>query len=187
MKDVLVMSDLDQIKAISQPYRIQILEAFDDAPSTAKQISERLGEPHAKVNYHIKALLQQGILTLVEEVVRMGIIEKYYVPVAKRFVVQSTSMKFNDEEVMASINQYRLMIFDATSEAFYKAIEKRDITTQIKLNMLHDIYLTEEDVVKLNTEISEVLNKYSELHPHKAPDTKKYVVTSIIVPDSTTK
>ncbi len=49
MKDVLVVDDLAQLKAMSNSYRIQIIHAFEDEPATAKQISEKLGEPHSKV------------------------------------------------------------------------------------------------------------------------------------------
>ncbi len=43
MKDVLVVDDLAQLKAMSNSYRIQIIHAFEDEPATAKQISEKLG------------------------------------------------------------------------------------------------------------------------------------------------
>jgi hypothetical protein len=183
VKDILVMEDLDQIKCISQPYRINILEAFEDQPGTAKQISERLGEPHAKVNYHLKEMLKHNILDLVEEVVKLGIVEKYYLPVAKRFVVHSSLMKITDEQAIDSVNQYRLMIFDTTSQAFYKALEMKAVSSTFRMNMLHDIYLTDEDVAMLQQQIGDVMRPFEELRKENDPGAKRYVATNLIVPD----
>ena len=76
MKDILVLKDLEQIKAISQQYRLDILEAFDNQAKTAKQIAEAMDEPHGRVNYHIKILEKVGIIELVEEVTKFGVVEK---------------------------------------------------------------------------------------------------------------
>ena len=72
MKEVLVLRDLECIKAIAHPRRIDILKAFDKSPLSAKQLSQLLEEPHAKINYHIKMLYKVGILELVEEKNKVG-------------------------------------------------------------------------------------------------------------------
>ena len=58
--------------------RIDILKAFNNLPLSAKQLSQMLDEPHAKINYHIKTLYNVGILELVEEKIKSGIVEKFY-------------------------------------------------------------------------------------------------------------
>ncbi len=45
MKEVLVVDDLNMLKALSNSYRIRIIDAFEGKPATAKQISMKLGEP----------------------------------------------------------------------------------------------------------------------------------------------
>ena len=87
MKDLLVLRDLECVKAIAHPRRIDILNAFDKEPLSAKQLSEMLDEPHAKINYHIKTLYNVGILELVEEKIKSGIVEKYYYPTANNVVM----------------------------------------------------------------------------------------------------
>lgn len=42
MKEVLVLRDLECIKAIVHPKRIDILKAFNDLPLSAKQLSQML-------------------------------------------------------------------------------------------------------------------------------------------------
>ena len=87
MREVLVLRDLECIKAIAHPRRIDILKIFDEIPLSAKQLSQLLDEPHAKINYHIKTLYKVGILELVEEKIKSGIVEKYYYPSAKNIVI----------------------------------------------------------------------------------------------------
>ena len=97
MKDVIVLKELEQIKAISQQYRLDIIEAFDSKPKTAKQIAEMLDEPHGRVNYHIKILEKVGIIELVQEVTKYGVVEKYYCPVAYKIIIDSSAVTLDDE------------------------------------------------------------------------------------------
>ena len=99
MKEVLVLRDLDCIKAIAHPRRVDILKTFDKDPLSAKQLSEILDEPHAKINYHIKTLYNVGILELVEEKIKSGIVEKYYYPTANNIVISRKIIDYNlDQE-----------------------------------------------------------------------------------------
>ena len=97
MKEVLVLRDLECIKAIAHPRRIDILKAFKATPLSAKQLSQLLDEPHAKINYHIKTLYKVGVLDLVEEKVKSGIVEKYYYPTAKHIVIGKKALDFNND------------------------------------------------------------------------------------------
>ena len=51
-----------------------------------KNYLNMLDEPHAKINYHIKTLYKVGILELVEEKIKSGIVEKYYYPKCKKYI-----------------------------------------------------------------------------------------------------
>ncbi len=42
INEVLVVNSLEQIKALSSPYRIKIIETFDNKPASAKDISLRV-------------------------------------------------------------------------------------------------------------------------------------------------
>ena len=98
MRGVLVLRDLECIKAIAHPKRIDILKAFNNLPLSAKQLSQMLDEPHAKINYHIKTLYNVGILELVEEKIKSGIVEKYYYPKAKNIVIDKNVINFSLSE-----------------------------------------------------------------------------------------
>jgi DNA-binding transcriptional ArsR family regulator len=160
MKDILVLRELEQIKAISHPYRVEIFECFDgEQPQSAKQIADKLGEPHAKVNYHIKSLLKVGILELIEEKVKSGIIEKYYLPAAKNLVIDKSFMQNVDDDMLQSLNQVSISIFEKISEDFYRAAEK-PIEHSKFINHFNDYYLTKEEVKEFMEKLKTLSNDY---------------------------
>lgn len=161
MREVLVLRDLECIKAIVHPRRIDILKTFGDLPLSAKQLSQLLDEPHAKVNYHIKALYRVGILELVEEKIKSGIVEKYYYPSAKNIII---SKKILDFSVEGESEEERLNIskFENISELFYKAAEQENITNQ-NIVEYRDVCITSEELLELNrvlkSKLDEIINK----------------------------
>lgn len=173
MKDVFVIRELEQIKAISHPYRVEIFESFEgDRPQSAKQIAEKLGEPHAKVNYHIKSLVKVGILELVDERVKSGIIEKYYLPTAKTLVIDKSFMQQNDDDVIQSLNQASISIFEKISEDFYRAVEK-PVDSPKFINHFNDYYLTKDEMKDLMKRIETIVNDFVE---DKRDKTRKDVI-----------
>ncbi|MEW9123268.1 MAG: helix-turn-helix domain-containing protein [Thermotaleaceae bacterium] len=185
MKDILVLRELDQIKAISHPYRIEIIECFDeDQAATAKQIADKLGEPHAKINYHIKTLQKVGILELVDERVKSGIIEKYYLPAAKTFVIDKSIMNSGDKKVIESLNQASMSIFENISNDFYKALENANEKEHPK-QMLHfnDYYFTVEETEELKELINNTIEDFVKDKKDKSREgTKGYSISALIIP-----
>lgn len=161
MREVLVLRDLECIKAIVHPRRIDILKTFGDLPLSAKQLSQLLDEPHAKVNYHIKTLYRVGILELVEEKIKSGIVEKYYYPSAKNIII---SKKILDFSVEGESEEERLNIskFENISELFYKAAEQENITNK-NIVEYRDVCITSEELLELNrvlkSKLDEIINK----------------------------
>lgn len=160
MKEVLVLRDLECIKAIAHPRRIDILKTFDKSPLSAKQLSQLLDEPHAKINYHIKTLYKVGILELVEEKIKSGIVEKYYYPKAKNIVIGKKILNFsldseNDREELC------ISKFENISELFYKAAEEESLENENIIDY-QDISLTNGELDELNqvikSKIEEILN-----------------------------
>lgn len=87
MEQTYIIRDLEQVKAMADPLRARIVEAMRDAPRTAKQVAEMLGEKPTRLYHHVDALERVGILRLVDTRRNRGTLEKYFQPVAKLFVV----------------------------------------------------------------------------------------------------
>ncbi len=183
MKDLHVLRELEQIKAISQVYRLEVLDAFQNQPATAKQVSERMGEPHAKVNYHIKTLVKVGILELVEEVVKLGIVEKYYAPVAKNFIIDSSVMNPEDETLSASLKSASIALFERIAKDFYASVEKaekKDPPKKIAYNA--EVFLTQEEARELEQAVNKLVGDFLADKQVQREDTKKYFTANLIIP-----
>lgn len=161
MKEVMVLKDLEQIKAISQEYRLQIVEAFENKAKTAKQIAEFMGEPHGRVNYHIKMLEKVGIIELVEEIVKFGVVEKYYCPVAEKIIIDSTAVTL-DDEMTDSIGKVSLAFFEGISRDFYESLENFNGTVSRKISYAFDYYLIDEEAKELSDKLSQVMDDFLE-------------------------
>ena len=161
MKEVLVLRDLDCIKAIAHPRRVDILKTFNKEPLSAKQLSEILDEPHAKINYHIKTLYNVGILQLVEEKIKSGIVEKYYYPTANNIVI---SRKIIDYSLGQELDEDYVSIseFEDTIESFYDAAESGTLNVDSILEC-DNVLLTEDEVSELRStlkaKVDEMLSK----------------------------
>lgn len=161
MKEILVLRDLECIKAIAHPRRIDILKTFDKSPLSAKQLSQLLDEPHAKINYHIKTLYKVGILELVEEKIKSGIVEKYYYPKAKNIVIGKNVIDFSlgDEYEREELC---ISKFENVSERFYQAAEE-DVLEGNSIIDYHNICLNQEEVDEINEtvklKLKEILSK----------------------------
>src|SRR3954452_18438405 len=74
----IVIKDLESLKALSDPLRIQILELMLQGARTVKQIAAELKTTTTKLYYHINLLEQHGLIKVTGTRVVSGIIEKQY-------------------------------------------------------------------------------------------------------------
>lgn len=70
-------------KALSHPLRVRMLEGLGQADPklgiSPSALAERLGEPLANVAYHMRTLLDLGVVRLVRKKQRRGALEHFYV------------------------------------------------------------------------------------------------------------
>ena len=82
---VKTLHDLEQLKAVSDPLRLRILEALCGPPRTTKQVADHLGEKPTRLYHHVDALEAAGLIQLVHTRPKRGTLEKYFQSVARQF------------------------------------------------------------------------------------------------------
>ncbi|NMA02177.1 MAG: helix-turn-helix transcriptional regulator [Clostridia bacterium] len=87
MQEIIVLNDLERIKTLSDPLRIQVLRLLIDRQATVKQLADNLGQSSAKIHYHVKEMEKRNIISLVETIEKGGIMEKYYRAAAKNYKI----------------------------------------------------------------------------------------------------
>ena len=177
MKEVLILRDLECIKAIAHPRRIDVLRAFNNEPLSAKQLSQMLDERHAKINYHIKTLYKVGILELVEEKIKSGIVEKYYYPKAKNILIDKNVINISLKE---ENEEKHISKVDDIIDLFYKSV-KNQVLEEDNIINYNDICLNNDEIIELNNAIK---NKIEELiqRRNKEDEGIKYDIVMASIP-----
>lgn len=106
---VRVLDDASNVEVALSPMRRRLVEALGDEDS-ATSLASRLGLTRQKVNYHLRALENAGIVELVEERPRRGCVERVYRRSARAFVV--------DPSVLGSARAEAVTLRDRFSSAY---------------------------------------------------------------------
>jgi DNA-binding transcriptional ArsR family regulator len=86
----MVITDVEQLKVIGDPLRLQLIETMAEDPGrgwTAKELAEELGTKQTKLYHHLGLLQQHGFIRVGETRVVSGILEKRYQATAHGFHV----------------------------------------------------------------------------------------------------
>ncbi|MGD8496294.1 MAG: winged helix-turn-helix domain-containing protein [Gemmatimonadales bacterium] len=85
--DLAVVDTEEGAAAVTHPERRRLLQALAERPDSATGLAERLGDTRQRINYHLAALAEAGLVELAEERARRGFTEKIYRPVGRRFAL----------------------------------------------------------------------------------------------------
>ncbi len=85
--DVFVIGDLETLKVVADPLRLQILEGLRGSPRTVKDLAADLGLSATRLYYHVNLLEQHGLISVTDTRLVSGIIEKHYQTTADRLTV----------------------------------------------------------------------------------------------------
>jgi predicted transcriptional regulator len=83
MRDELVLESTEQIRALAHPLRQRILNLLTNAPYTNKQLASLLQVTPPRLHFHVRELQAAGLIEIVSEQPKGGVIEKYYRAVAR--------------------------------------------------------------------------------------------------------
>ena len=85
VKEVFKIRDLEQVRLLSDPLKLRILQAFAEGAKTTKQVAGELGESITKLYRHVDALQDAGLLVVASEQQKRGTVERTFRAVAERF------------------------------------------------------------------------------------------------------
>jgi DNA-binding transcriptional ArsR family regulator len=82
------LSDLAQVKALADPLRLRLLEAFCQERTT-KQVADLLDERPTRLYHHVEALEKVGLIQQTRTRQNRGTLEKYFLAAARSFKADS--------------------------------------------------------------------------------------------------
>ena len=91
MLDLDVLDDPAAAADLLDPLRARILANLEE-PGSASSLAPVLGETRQKLNYHLRALEDHGLVELVEERPRRGLTERVVQATARSYVVSPAAL-----------------------------------------------------------------------------------------------
>lgn len=180
-KPVMAIEDVETLKVIADPFRLEMIEAIGADRVTVKELASRIGEGVHKLYYHVRLLEKHGIMIPVDSQIVSGILEKTYALAARKFEVKHGVL--SGEGVGApEFLQVLQTLFETTLEAARKALaakavsltdkdEQRVIATRAKM------YVSDEQARAFTKRFEELVEEFSSDEPEAG--TKPYGMTVV--------
>jgi len=119
------VADLETLRAIADPLRVQIMELLEGQSLTVKQVAEKLGLAPSKLYYHFGALEKLGMIEVAETRMVANMLEKTYRSAADILDVDPALFKFNKDGDNEPINILLSSTIDATREDLLRSMQAR--------------------------------------------------------------
>jgi len=105
MKEVLKIKDLEQVRLLSDPLKLKLVQAFAEGPKTTKAVARELGHSVTRLYRHVDALHDAGLIEIASEQQKRGAVERTFRAVAQRF--EADHRLFGDDDGGAGANAAR--------------------------------------------------------------------------------
>ena len=160
MQERFEIDSIEQLRAIADALRMRIIDTLQGQPMTVTQLGEMLGMAPAKIHYHVRELEKVGLLKLVETREKGGILEKYYLPIAKDITVSpNLFLHATPDESLAATSAWFDQLKDSFQKVFRVAIEKKEDPPVLQLSSAV-LYLTIEEERQLCQQINDLFKQY---------------------------
>jgi len=121
--DEFVIHDLETLKVMADPLRLQILDVMLDRVCTVKQIAADLNIAPTKLYYHFKQLEEHGLICVVDTRLVSGIVEKLYQASAYNYRVDRTLLSPGTPGSDENLNQMLSTLFDGIRDDIRQSIQ----------------------------------------------------------------
>jgi DNA-binding transcriptional ArsR family regulator len=160
IEEVFPLTTLDQVRTMADPLRVRILERLVREPMTVKMLGTDLGEPPAKVHYHVRELERVRAIRLVETREKGGVLEKYYRAVARTFrVMRDVLYNSKPDELSAIVDEYSQVVQRGLSAALSSYREHPDRDEPLTISN-GTVWATAEEFRALIAKLDEVVESY---------------------------
>lgn len=124
---VMMIEDLETLKVLTDPLRMQILQMLDPEPQTVNMIADKLGLASSRLYYHFNLLEEHGLIKVVETRILNNLIEKVYWTTAEDVDVKKDLLNFSSEDGQENVTIMISSALDATREDILRSIQARKL------------------------------------------------------------
>ena len=88
-EDTMLVAEPAQLRAMADPFRVQLVQLLRDRARSTQEISEELKVPKGTVGHHLKVLEAAGLIHVVRTRKVRALTEKFYGRTARLFLYQT--------------------------------------------------------------------------------------------------
>lgn len=122
---IFMIEDLETMRALADPLRVQVIELLVDRPHNARELAEKLGLAASRLYYHLNQLEKLGLI-VVEETRQVGnLLEKTYRATAGQVEVSRSLLNFQTEAGKESISTMMVSTLDTTRDDLLRSLNAR--------------------------------------------------------------
>lgn len=186
------IKDLETLRAVSDPLRIQIVELLTNQNLTVKQVAEKLGLAPSKLYYHFGALEKLGMIEVAETRMVSNMIEKVYQSNADQLDVDPSLLKFSKEGDNESFNILISSTIDATREDIIRSLQARQFqldqgaAEQSRRFILNRVVsqIPEERIAEFQERLVQLIQEFEseDKHSSRKPNLQPYALTVAMYP-----
>jgi DNA-binding transcriptional ArsR family regulator len=122
---MIMIKDLETLKVLTDPLRLQIIEVLAPEPQTVNQIAGQLGLSASRLYYHFHLLESSGLVRVVETRMVNNIMEKIYWITADTFEVDKDLLNFTSDAGHDNITRVIIASLEATREDILRSLQAR--------------------------------------------------------------
>lgn len=122
---VFLVDDLETLKVMTDPTRIEILHILAPEPQTINQVAEKLGLTNSRLYYHFKQLEDHGLISVVNTRMVNNIVEKFYWSTAEDFDIDTTLLDFSSDSGKENIERLVSSSLETTRMDMLRTLQAR--------------------------------------------------------------
>lgn len=185
----IVISTIEQLKAISDPLRLNILEMVSHQALSVKQIAGRLDQPPTRLYYHVAELEKAGFISMVDTRVKSGIIEKYYRTSADHITIDHKLLNAAADQETA-VRDLLSMVFDTTAQEITRSLSAglvnwQDVSAGKGTGMILTrslLHIRRENLPKFVEKFKALMEELAAENQQPGPDSASYGCTIAFYP-----
>ena len=157
-----IVDTLEALRVLSDPRKLQIIEAVRHDALTASQIAKRLGEKPTKLYYHVAELERHQLIRVAETRQKGNLVEKYYRPAADVYKVDKALFEKGPEALGAFYTTVTGML-DGTTAHLKRAIDSGRVTEKEAAAATRVIVrsrLSASDAAEFQLRLREVIHEF---------------------------
>ncbi|MBG0785049.1 MAG: helix-turn-helix transcriptional regulator [Anaerolineaceae bacterium] len=180
------VDDLETLKVLTDPLRIQIMAVLDPEPCTINYVAERLGLSSSRLYYHFNLLESHGLIQVVETRMVNNIVEKVFWTSSEELTVDSDLFKYSSDEGSEYLSRLVISTLDSVREDMIRSLEAEKFNYDHGEEKKQSLLLMSkvqkrirtEDYLAYQKKLSALLEEYGDL-PETGEDGAEMVTVSL--------